>query len=416
MPVDFVVGGLARSDDFCFRETFVEQLWDTLRKENVLLLAPRRMGKTSVMYRLLDQPRNDFRVIHLNVEPLESPADFFISLIDAVNEHQPDFVHKLLSPSWKSLKQMASRVEGIDFLDFKVTLRKAEDWDNNWRELALQLMQRVAATGEPILFIIDELPDMLTAMQARSEQELTAFLHTFRQIRQAPAHPQNIADIRWLVGGSVNIRGTLDELGQLKLINDFHTEMLPPLTDDEVSDFVTTMLSDRSMQTEPAAITEIRQLLGNPIPFFLQLLTQELYREHRRQGHQQDNKPIDEAAVRHVFQHVLLGEAAHDKLQHFHSRIRLHYPDAEQEAAYGLLDKLSLTKEGASKKALFNIYLELENASATPRSAQTLKRAFSHLLLRLQSDFYVEHRGKKLDFSSRLLKVWWKRNYGYDAA
>jgi len=416
MPVDFVVGGLARNDDFCFREAFVEQLWDTLKKENVLLLAPRRMGKTSVMYRLLDQPRNGFRVIHLNVEPLESPADFFISLIDAVNEHQPDFVHKVLSPSWQRLKQMAGRVEEIDFLDFKVTLRRAENWDKDWQELASQFMQRVTAAGEPILFIIDELPDMLTAMQARSEQELTAFLHMFRKIRQTPAHSQKDNGIRWLVGGSVNIRGTLDELGQLKLINDFHTETLPPLTDREVAEFVTTMLSERNMQTAPATVAEIQNLLGNPIPFFLQLLTQELYRERRRQGQQQDSKPIDPAAVRHVFQHVLLGEAAHDKLQHFHSRIRLHYPDAEQEAAYALLDQLSLTKNGSSAKALFNRYIELENNSATPRSGQTLKRAFNHLLLRLQSDFYVERRDNRLDFGSRLLKVWWQRNYGYDAA
>ena len=172
MPIDFVVGGLARNDDFCFRDTFVEDLWDTLRKENVLLLAPRRMGKTSVMYRLLDQPRDGFRVVHLNVEPLETPAEFFISLIDAVNEHQPDFLHQVLAPSWERLKKLVSRVEGIEFLDFKIKLREAEDWGANWQELAVQFMQRVAATGEPILFIIDELPDMLTAMQARSEKEL----------------------------------------------------------------------------------------------------------------------------------------------------------------------------------------------------------------------------------------------------
>lgn len=415
MPIDFVVGGLARNDDFCFREDIVEQLWETLKKENVLLLAPRRMGKTSVMYRLLDQPCSNYRVIHLNVEPLESPADFFISLIDAVNEHQPDFVHKVLSPSWKKLKKMVGCVEEVDFLDFKITLRKSEDWEENWRELAPQFMQRVSATGEPILFIIDELPDMLAAMQARSEKELSAFLHMFRKLRQEPAGPGKHTKIRWLVGGSVNIRGTLDELGQLKLINDFHTEMLPPFSDDEVASFVTTMLNERGIQIDPEAISEIQQLLGAPIPFFLQLLTQELYRERRRRK-QQPNNPIDPETVRHIFQHVLLGEAAHDKLQHFHSRIRLHYPDSEQEAAYALLDQLSLTKTGASTKALFNRYIELENNKASPRSGQALKLAFNHLLLRLQSDFYIERRKNRLDFGSRLLKAWWHRNYGYDAA
>ncbi|MEA3412883.1 MAG: hypothetical protein U9R74_15290 [Pseudomonadota bacterium] len=366
------------------------------------------MGKTSVMYRLLDQPRSGFHVVHLNVEPLETPAEFFISLIDAVNEHQPDFLHRVLAPSWGLLKELAGRVEGIEFLDFKVKLRKAGDWDAQWRELAVQFMDRVAAPGEPILFIIDELPDMLTAMQSRSREDLTAFLHMFRKMRQTPGD----SHIRWMVGGSVNIRGTLDEIGQLKLINDFRTEVLPPLRDSEVNVFVTKMLTGRDVSFEPGIIPEIQRLLGNPIPFFLQLLTQELYRHWRRQG----RDTLTPATVQHVFQHVLLGEAAHDKLQHFHSRIRLHYPEEDQEPAYALLDHLSLTQQGASLKVLLSIYTELESSKTTPRRGHAVKQSFNHLLLRLQSDFYVERSGDHLDFGSRLLKVWWKRNYGYDAA
>ncbi|MES9903933.1 MAG: hypothetical protein ABW168_14815 [Sedimenticola sp.] len=408
MLVDFVVGGLARNEDFCFRDEFVEDLWDVLRKENILLLAPRRMGKTSVMYRLLDQPRNGFHVVHMNVEPLETPADFFISLIDAVNEHQPDFLKRVLAPSWNLLKKALEKVDELEFSEFKIKLRKAEEWDARWQELAIQFMERVRKSGEPILFIIDELPDMLTAMDARNRSELISFLHVFRKMRQTSGD----ASIRWLVGGSVNIRGTLDELGQLKLINDFRTEILPPLTPDEVGEFVSMMLDDRDMDYDPAIVQEIQDLLGNPIPFFLQLLTQELYRHWRRHGRQR----IEAETVRHVYQHVLLGEAAHDKLQHFHSRIRLHYPEDEQEAAYVLLDHLSLTEAGTSLKALLNHYAELENGKASPRSGQALKRGFDLLLLRLQSDFYVERTERGLDFSSRLLKVWWKRSYGYDAA
>ena len=46
MP-DFIVGSVARDEDFLFREEVVEDLWESLEKHNVLLLAPRRIGKTS---------------------------------------------------------------------------------------------------------------------------------------------------------------------------------------------------------------------------------------------------------------------------------------------------------------------------------------------------------------------------------
>jgi predicted AAA+ superfamily ATPase len=82
---DFIVGSPARNDDFWFRENFVADLWEALEKHNVLLLAPRRTGKTSVMYHMLDNPKEGWLVIHLNVEDLATPADFVVSLINATN-------------------------------------------------------------------------------------------------------------------------------------------------------------------------------------------------------------------------------------------------------------------------------------------------------------------------------------------
>ena len=49
---DFTTGSPARQHDFFFREAFIEDLWESLQKEHVLILAPRRMGKTSVMLKL----------------------------------------------------------------------------------------------------------------------------------------------------------------------------------------------------------------------------------------------------------------------------------------------------------------------------------------------------------------------------
>ena len=205
ISADFVVGGVARDDDYYFHKTFITDLWDSLKKDNVLLLSPRRTGKTSVMYHILDYPENGYKVIHLNVEDLEAPADFYLSLIDAINEHQPEYMKKL-SSSWELFKSAGNRLEEIGFMDFKIKLRKATDWEQDWKEIAQQLIKKVIAVNEPVLFIIDELPDMLSAMKERSLEQFKDFLHQFRKIR---IRPESKEQIRWLVGGSVNILGTL---------------------------------------------------------------------------------------------------------------------------------------------------------------------------------------------------------------
>ena len=51
------------------------ELWRTLRTGHVVLTAPRRTGKTSVMDYLRDHPENGFSVVSINVQDLAHPAD-----------------------------------------------------------------------------------------------------------------------------------------------------------------------------------------------------------------------------------------------------------------------------------------------------------------------------------------------------
>ena len=408
ISTDFVVGGVARNDDYYFCRCFIDDLWVSLKKDNVLLLAPRRTGKTSAMYHLLDHPENGYRVIHLNVEDLESAAEFYLSLIDAINEHQPEYLKRLAS-SWDLIKDMGASLEEIGFMDFKIKLRRATEWKQDWKERAQQLLEKVIITDEPVLFIIDELPDMLSAMAERSPDELQEFLHQFRKMR---LDPRGSAKIRWLVGGSVNIRGTLDDLGLIKQINDLKTEILPTIQEPEVVAFVGMMLDERNVQYDTSLIPRICTLLGEPIPFFLQLFVQELFRYWRRE------KPdcLNASHAESVFQHALLGEAAHDKLQHYHSRIQLYYPQDDQEVAYLLLDALALAKTGISETGLFGQYQGQRLSQSKQPTARQMQRAFKRLLLRLESDFYISKQDSGCyGFNSFLLKTWWRKNWACDS-
>jgi hypothetical protein len=409
MSVDFIVGGVARDDDFFFHKAFLEDLIDSLRTDHVLLIAPRRTGKTSIMFKLLDNPPAGRLVIHLNVEELNTPAEFFIALLDAIHEHQPDFLRDYLADSWDVFQKFGNRLEEVSFLDFKIKLKKSADWEKDWRELAEQLMERLVKSNQSILFIIDELPDLLISMQEQSA-DLKAFLHSFRKMRQTSKNNH----IRWLVGGSVNIRGTLEEAGYINLINDFRVEVLPPFSEKDVTEFVETMFQQKDITYSDEVIPAIHYMLGVPIALFLQLLTQELYRFWRRVQPDQ----LTAQHVEQVFNQALLGEAAHDKLQHYHSRIRLHYSQPDQAAAYQLLNILSQSgDDGIKQTTLFQHYAQLEAKQSTPKTGIVLKQAFKTLLVKLQSDFYIQPSDDgTLNFNSHLLKLWWLKHWAYDDA
>ena len=75
---------------------------------------------------------------------------------------------------------------------------------------------------------------MLLSLSRENEGLLREFLSWFRAQRQNPAPAKD--SIRWLIGGSVNLAGTLDALGMVNLINDLEDVPLPPLTDERYRD------------------------------------------------------------------------------------------------------------------------------------------------------------------------------------
>jgi uncharacterized protein len=407
MP-DFIVGSPVRGDDFWFREEFVQSLWDSIKKHNILLIAPRRIGKTSVMYRMLDFPEKDWLVMHMNVEDIKTPAEFFITVVDAIHEHQPAFFKDTIAKGWDFFKGLMSSIEQVEAYDFKIQLRKKENLIERWEERADQLIERIVRSGRKVLFIIDELPDMLNNMAEHSESDRMLFLHWFRKTRERSLK----AGVRWLVGGSVNLVAVLDQKSNIKLINDLKPEVLRPFTREEVNKFVRAMFEKEQIKyDETDVLQKIVELLGSPIPLFLQMLSQELCRAWKRDPTGQ----VSVETVTVVFNKTLLGEMARDKLQHYRSRIDAHYPVEEREGACRLLNALSISKDGVSRKSMYQLYARTEDKKTAPRKGPVLNQSFQRLLLHLQSDFYIEEtRNERFDFASRLIKTWWKKYYGFE--
>jgi hypothetical protein len=399
---DFIIGGVAQDDDYFFHKEYVNEIWDLLKKDNIILLSPRRTGKTSLMYRMIEEPKYGYKVIHFNVEALTNSADFFIDLIDALYELEPEYLKKI-SKGWDTLTKPLSKIEELGAMSFKVKLKQSENWKQNWEELSLVLINKIISLDDKVLFIIDEFPDMLNTMLQNNKKETITFLHHFRKIRL----DKKTNNIKWLVSGSVNIRGVLDEEKLMNTINDFTTEYLPIIQENEVNNFISSMLEQRGVIFNESILKTIYDLLGEPIPFFIQLFTQEIYRYWRREKN--NINEIGTKEVKEIFNKHLLGESAKDKLQHYHSRIKMHYPDKLHQITYDILDSISKSESGISERQLYTQYQLKQD---TPDNSET-KIVFKSLMLRLDSDFYTYKNDNNIyDFKVHLIKIWWRKNWG----
>ena len=226
---EFYTGAPVDPVDLRFRGEFVAELWRTLDASHAVLTAPRRTGKTSVMDYLRDNPERGFSVVSINVQDLTHPADFFLLLLlDALHDVYPVFVRDRLAKGWALLSGVLGKINEVGFSGFKIALRGGDpEWRANWRQHGETFLAQARATGVPILLIVDEFPDMLLNLSRADGALLREFLAWFRTQRQSPAPVRD--SVRWLVGGSVNLAGTLDALGLVDLINDLEDVSLPPL-------------------------------------------------------------------------------------------------------------------------------------------------------------------------------------------
>lgn len=402
---EFYTGAPVDSSDLMFRDVFLAELWEALQTRHVLLTAPRRTGKTSVMDHLRDVPQHGFTVIYQNVQDLTHPADFFQTLLDTLQDQHPEYV-KRLAQGWKLLTDALGRISEIEFGEFKVGLRNIDpNWRDNWRQHGDKLLDQIRRQEAPVLLIVDELPDMLFNLKRENLALLREFLAWFRAQRQDPHPSQDRA--RWLIGGSVNLSGTLDALGLVDLINDLDDIPLPVLTDARVVEFVQLMLDKRGVDFEATVPEQLCTQLGRPIPLFMQMATQELYRSWKKAPRKLMSTDVDQ-----VFAQLVVSTAARDKLQHYYSRIAKYYEEPRLSAAHTLLGQLSLSANGLSRaKLLQEFERHLADAGQTI-PAHERKRHFNQLLRDLENDFYVcEIAENQYDFASGVLKAWWKKYY-----
>ncbi|MCB1781642.1 MAG: ATP-binding protein [Candidatus Competibacteraceae bacterium] len=402
---EFYTGAPVDSADLRFRDAFLAELWETLRTRHVLLTAPRRTGKTSVMDHLRDFPKHGFTVIYQNVQDLTHPADFFQAILDTLHDQHPEIV-KHLAQGWKLLTDTLNKVTEFGIAGFKIRLRDTDpDWKDHWRQHGDRFLDQVRKQESSILLIVDELPDMLFNLKREHPAVLREFLAWFRAQRQDP-HPSKDR-ARWLIGGSVNLSGTLDGLGLVDLINDLDDVPLPVLADTHVIEFVQSMLARRGVDFEETVPEQLRAHLGRPIPLFMQMATQELYRSWKKAP-----RKLVSADVDRIFAQLVVSTAAQDKLQHYYSRIAKYYEEPRLSAAHALLGQISLSPADLSRTALTQEFERYLTEAGQTVPAYERKRHFNQLLHDLENDFYIsEIAENQYDFASGLLKAWWKKYY-----
>lgn len=392
------VGSPVRGKDFFGRERFVDLLWQKILHGNILLAAPRRFGKTSVMYRLIDEPRYESKVIHADLESVTEPTELIIQLIEGLAKDGSfaDSVGKIgfVQKSWNSFRKNFAEID-LHFVKVKLRDEIREDWQTKGKEL----FEKVAENDSVVIFILDEFPMMLDTMLRNNRKgEAKILLRWFRSLRLAP----DLQDkIRFVIAGSIGIDHVLHDLDEIASINDFEKLKLEPFPPKIAKEFLDELCATHTLPLTQEIRAKLLGSIGKPIPFFIQVLFSEVHKTYF-----QDEEEITEETVEKIYRDKVLGVDCKTYFEHYYGRLRLYYEPGEEKAARKILREIAVSGD-LKKTTCFQIFQQVLGKKADLEH-------FGSLLAELENDFYITFNYEKdtYEFGSKLLRDWWLRHYG----
>ena len=381
------VGNPVEGDDFFDREQEQSRAWRKLEGSHLLMLAPRRIGKTSLILRLCATARDHRRyAVHCSFAKCESESDCIRELFKALATQQTIGQHsKALFANIKSFKLGPL---GVDW---------HEAQPESWREAGEELGKALSQGDDDWLVCIDELPVFIINLLQQGDEgrrKARAFLYWLRDLRQT-----HYRRVKWLLAGSIGLDTLVARLGLSDTINDLEPFPLDAFSEDSANRFLGELAKSYRIElAEPLRKAIIRRV-GWPVPYYLQLMF-----EHLREECTESGSNPDEAMIEQVFE-KLLGMSYRNHFDYWRQRLDEELGQPEAGHAVLILTQICQSTAGDSRSNLAQV---LDKHINDPDQRD---KALNYLLEVLVSDGYLIEREGRFAFRLEWLRVYWQRRF-----
>lgn len=385
-----IVGSPAKGDDFYDREREQARVWARLETDNLLLLAPRRVGKTSLLYRLADTARaHGFRALHVNVARARSEVDLIDGLLAELERH-PDGERLARGLRKGAFADWGARVEKVTALGVGVQLGDAAPID--WRAPGDALLAALHGDKHRWLVMLDELPIFVLALLDAARERARLFLDWLRAARIDRRLGERT---RWIVCGSIGLDTVTarERLGDT--INDLAHIPLGAFAERDAITFLEELGLSYDLPLSRDLCAMICAHVGWPIPFHLNLMFAALRDQCDEAGVTPNAAAVEAAYAR------LLGPSHRSYFDTWIQRLKTELGAVDGPLAKAMLGVIARDPVGVGRDTL-----DLAFARQQPDDEARAER-LGYLLDVLENDGYVVTTAGRVRFRSNLLRDYW---------
>ncbi len=406
--IDNIAGPPVEGGNFFGREEAIKDLRGLLDCHDILLLGPRRIGKTSIARRVMAAVRAEgWRAVEINVAACPDERGFldklntefaneFASIVGKAKEAVGNF----FAACGDRIKSVKISVTGMGGVDVTLDNGGAEDWTS----VAGDLLSSIGRTEERTLIYIDELPILLFNIlkndSLAGEQRVRRFLDWFRNdVRGLPGADK----VRWLVSGSVGLDTLVQEHGMADTINTMKQRTLEAFKNEDAVALLIKLAQSYSVPLSENEAHEIVAAIRWPQPYYLQFFFNEL---RALIGSGAGSGPAE--LIGQVIDRMIEPGADND-FHHWEERLykQLCRPDADHARA--LLNHCARDPEGGFAETLL-VKLEERLSNAAPDEAHRTFVRLRDILIRDGYWLLDDSSGaRRYRFRLEPLRRWWLR-------
>ena len=382
---DIITGPMATGSNFYDRVEELKEIWENLKMgENLLLRAPRRFGKSSLLNHISKNPLPGWRICYVDLEGGKSSEDFVEHILTGLihkeecNACLPK--HLIGLEVWK--ESAGKKLE--------VVRQERKQIRESWQEYAETILASMDSVTDRSLLILDEVSFLLEDMIASNYQdkvnELMAWFHDVRK---------KTKKLSFILSGSEYLPTFLESFGIGGQLHDLKTVHLGLFNKEITREFIFLTLAGKKTAVRLSEIDLMLTLIGEPIPYFLQLLLDTLSRVCQEWGN------LSRDQIETIYYQELLGPESKRYFETIQLQLERYnrYGERCRAGAESVLDELAV-----------NDSVDIDHLEVIWEGATGSKDRFDVILSILQDDFYVRQENGKAFFSSKLLKDWWERH------
>ena len=382
MCISNKIGPPVEGEDFYGREKEIRKANRLLDSNHSLLLsAPRRVGKSSLAKRLINEKKmSGWKCVYIDLEETTTEEGFLRLVIDAFKTN--GIWKQIAEGMSRGLISVLERIEqatigGVVELNF----RNREERNDLYKSL-----KDLIKHEEDTFIVVDELTLFLGILSESENgvEKVTFILNWLRSLRQVSG-----TNVRWLFCGSVGLRNFTSAMSLGYTINDLTEFGLDELTREEAGGLLTGLCRSEGMEMSEELINyTLDKLLWN-IPYFIQVIFSKLAEDYESEI----TKECIDIAYDRLCSENYLGTWS-ERL----SEYREYEVPARQ-----ILKALSSKPVGMEREELLNVLMTGRDVSKIDEVDYVL----SEVMKMLENDGYIIKKNSIRAFRSPLLRDYW---------